>query len=437
MAAEIQPANPAHTNRLAREKSPYLLQHAHNPVDWYPWGEEAFAKARRENKPIFLSIGYSTCHWCHVMAHESFEDEATAAIMNREFVSIKVDREERPDVDRIYMIFVQATTGGGGWPMSVWLTPDLKPFVGGTYFPPEDRYGQPGFRKVLERIATAWKENHDKIVEQGASIVAALRESQASGTAEARIDTAILDAAYRQLDRSYDPKEGGFGNAPKFPRPVTLNFLTRFYAHNAGHASGLPRAEASETHALRSQALEMALFTLRKMAAGGMHDHVGGGFHRYSVDRYWHVPHFEKMLYDQAQLAVAYLDALQILRDPHLNPLPGQGEADAKAPVRVEFEAVARGILDYVARDMTSKEGGFFSAEDADSPVVAGIGDPGQGKTAEGAFYVWTQKEIDDALGDAAEIFTFHYSVQAHGNAPEGSDPHDELLGKKILIGRQ
>jgi uncharacterized protein YyaL (SSP411 family) len=392
-----------HTNRLAHEKSPYLLQHARNPVDWYPWGEEAFAKARQENKPIFLSVGYSTCHWCHVMAHESFENEEVAAIMNGEFVNIKVDREERPDVDRVYMTFVQATTGGGGWPMSVWLTPDLKPFVGGTYFPPEDRYGQPGFKKVLERVATAWKENHDKIIEQGGQIVAALRESQSAATGEGRIDAAIFEAAYKQLDRSYDPKEGGFGNAPKFPRPVTVNFLTRFYARD-------PKNDAGK------QAFEMALFTLRKMAAGGMHDHIGGGFHRYSVDRYWHVPHFEKMLYDQAQLAVAYLDAYQITRDK-------------------QYQSVARDILDYVARDMTSKEGGFFSAEDADSPV-AGIADPGHGKTAEGAFYIWTKKEIDATLGDAAEIFDFHYGVQPHGNAPEGSDPHDEFHGKNILIER-
>ena len=422
-SAEPTPAHSEHTNRLAHEKSPYLLQHAHNPVDWYPWGDEAFAKARRENKPIFLSVGYSTCHWCHVMAHESFESEEVAAIMNREFVNIKVDREERPDVDRVYMTFVQATTGGGGWPMSVWLTPDLKPFVGGTYFPPEERYGQPGFKKVLERIATAWQENHENIVEQGGKIVAALQESQSAAKSEAQIDAATLEAAYRQIDRSYDPKEGGFGNAPKFPRPVTLNFLTRSYARD-------PKSESGK------HALEMALFTLRKMAAGGMHDHIGGGFHRYSVDRYWHVPHFEKMLYDQAQLAVAYLDAYQILGAPHRNPLPGQGEADPKAPARVEYESVARGILDYVARDMTSKEGGFFSAEDADSPVVAGIGDPGHSKTAEGAFYIWTKKEIDAALGDAAEIFDFHYGVQAHGNAPEGSDPHDEFRGKNILIER-
>src|SRR4029450_12210740 len=232
------PARSDHTNRLAREKSPYLLQHAHNPVDWHPWGEEAFARARRENKPIFLSIGYSTCHWCHVMAHASFENEDVAAILNREFVNIKVDREERPDVDRVYMTFVQATTGGGGWPMSVWLAPDLKPFVGGTYFPPESRYGQPGFKKVLERIATAWKDDHAKIVEQGSEIVEALRESQLAAPGEGKIDGSVLDAAYKQLDRSYDPKEGGFGTAPKFPRPVTLSFLTRFYAHNPKSDAG-------------------------------------------------------------------------------------------------------------------------------------------------------------------------------------------------------
>jgi uncharacterized protein len=424
LVAEQKPTDHVFTNRLAREKSPYLIQHAHNPVDWYPWGEDAFAKARRENKPIFLSVGYSTCHWCHVMAHESFESEEVAAIMNREFVNIKVDREERPDVDRVYMTFVQATTGGGGWPMSVWLTPDLKPFVGGTYFPPEDRYGQPGFKKVLERIAAAWKDNHDRIVEQGGKIVAALRESQSTPAAEGKIDAGILDAAYRQIERSYDPKEGGFGSAPKFPRPVTLNFLSRFYARGPESESG-------------KQALEIALFTLRKMAAGGMHDRLGGGFHRYSVDRYWHVPHFEKMLYDQAQLAIAYLDAFQILGDPHLNPQVGTAmreerrEEDTKRQVRIEFEAVARDILDYVARDMTSKGGGFFSAEDADS-----LFEHGKPEHGEGAFYIWTKKEIDAALGDAAEIFDFHYGVQPHGNAPEGSDPQDEFRGKNILIER-
>jgi uncharacterized protein len=421
IAAEVGPAVAQHSNKLAHEKSPYLLQHAHNPVDWYPWGEEAFAKARKENKPIFLSVGYSTCHWCHVMAHESFENAETAAIMNREFVNIKVDREERPDVDRVYMTFVQATTGGGGWPMSVWLTPDLQPFVGGTYFPPQDRYGQPGFNKVLERIAQAWRQDHEKIVDQGAKIVGALQEAQAAAPGDsAKIDNRILAQACEQFARTFDEKEGGFGNAPKFPRPVALNFLARVYARD-------PKSERGK------RALEMNLITLRKMAAGGMHDHLGGGFHRYSVDRYWHVPHFEKMLYDQAQLAVAYLDAFQIT----------QGR---------QYESVARDILDYVARDMTAKEGGFFSAEDADSPIsVAAVYDrrtndseknessgahraPLQKK--EGAFYVWTQKEIDSALGDAADVFDFHYGVQGHGNAPEGSDPQDEFRGKNILIER-
>src|SRR5437588_948860 len=367
--AEQTPAQSEHTNRLAQEKSPYLLQHAHNPVDWYPWGEEAFGKARRENKPIFLSVGYSTCHWCHVMAHESFESEDVATIMNREFVNIKVDREERPDVDRVYMTFVQATTGGGGWPMSVWLTPDLKPFVGGTYFPPEDRYGQPAFRKVLERIATAWTQGHEKIAESGAKIVEALRESQSpAANATAKIDSDVFEKAYQQLDRSFEPREGGFSTAPKFPRPVALNFLTRFYARDQKSNSG-------------KHALEMDLFTLRKMAAGGMHDHLGGGFHRYSVDRYWHVPHFEKMLYDQAQLAVAYLDAFQITHEPL-------------------FEDVARDILDYVRRDMTSPEGGFYSAEDADS-----LFEHGKPEHGEGVFYIWTEAEVGEALGEAAEVF--------------------------------
>src|SRR3954468_10754833 len=388
-------------NRLARERSPYLLQHAHNPVDWYPWSDEAFAKARAEEKPIFLSIGYSTCHWCHVMEHESFEDASIAAILNEQFVSIKVDREERPDVDRVYMTFVQATTGGGGWPMSVWLPPELKPVVGGTYFPPEDRWGQPGFTKVLERIASAWKQDHEKIAEQGTKIIAALEQSGAGiADSDARLGAKTIDAAYQQIARSYDAHEGGFSIAPKFPRPVTLNFLTRVYARKPESDSG-------------KHALEMNLFTLGKMAAGGMHDHIGGGFHRYSVDAYWHVPHFEKMLYDQAQLAVAYLDAFQISRESL-------------------FEAVARDILDYVRRDMTAKDGGFFSAEDADSEIpvaavydrrtievekAAGSHPPSRGygasgrpplqekKKAEGAFYVWDKKEIDAALGASADVF--------------------------------
>nr|MDQ6939388.1 DUF255 domain-containing protein [Verrucomicrobiota bacterium] len=307
------------TNQLAREKSPYLLQHAANPVDWMPWGEEAFAKARAENKPVFLSVGYSTCHWCHVMAHESFEDDATAEVMNREFVNVKVDREERPDVDRVYMTFVQATTGHGGWPMSVWLTPDLKPFVGGTYFPPEDRHGQPGFKNVLARIAGAWKKDGAKISEQGTKIIEALREAAASGASGGEaVDAGVIDQAYQQIARTYDAHEGGFGGPPKFPRPVTLNFLFRVYARDPQSAMG-------------KHALEMNLFTLRKMAAGGMHDHLGGGFSRYSVDAFWHVPHFEKMLYDQAQLTCSYLDAFQITREPL-------------------FENVARDVLDYVRR---------------------------------------------------------------------------------------
>ncbi len=387
-------------NRLAREKSPYLLQHADNPVDWLPWGEEAFAKAREENKPIFLSIGYSTCHWCHVMAHESFESAEVAAVMNREFVNIKVDREERPDVDRVYMTFVQATTGGGGWPMSVWLTPELKPFVGGTYFPPEDRWGQPGFTKVLEKIAAAWKQNHEQISEQGTKIIAALEQGAgaANGDSTSKLGRKTLDAAYQQIARGYDAHEGGFGVAPKFPRPVTLNFLTRIYARNPGSDSG-------------QHALEMNLFTLRKMAAGGMHDQIGGGFHRYSVDAYWHVPHFEKMLYDQAQLAVAYLDAFQITHE------------------RL-FEEVVRDTLDYVRRDLAAKEGGFFSAEDADSEIPGST----EHKKQEGAFYVWSKEEVDTALGAGAEVFNFHYAVKAGGNVPSGGDPHGEFTAKNILI---
>jgi uncharacterized protein YyaL (SSP411 family) len=382
-------------NRLARAKSPYLLQHAENPVDWFEWGEEAFAKARSENKPIFLSIGYSTCHWCHVMAHESFENSATAALMNREFVNIKVDREERPDIDRVYMTFVQATTGGGGWPMSVWLTPGLKPFVGGTYFPLQDRYGQPAFPKVLQRIADAWRQDREKIEEQGERIVAALRDASANKGQE--LDAKILENAYQQFACSFDAREGGFGNAPKFPRPVALNFLTRWYSRHQDSDTG-------------EHALEMVLLTLRKMAAGGMHDHLSGGFHRYSVDAFWHVPHFEKMLYDQAQLANAYLDAFQITHD-------------------AQFASVARDILDYVRRNMTSEGGGFFSAEDADSLL-----EHGRPEHAEGAFYVWTKREIESALGDDAEIFCFHFGVEENGNA--GTDPHGEFTGKNILIQR-
>jgi len=313
------------------------------------------------------------------------------------------------------MTFVQATTGGGGWPMSVWLTPQLEPFVGGTYFPPEDRFGHPAFKRVLQRITEAWKNDRAKISSQGANIVDALREAAKDQTSAGKIDAVILESAYQQLARTFDAHDGGFGGAPKFPRPVTLNFLTRFHARNPDSDSG-------------QHALEMVLLTLRKMAAGGMHDHIGGGFHRYSVDAYWHVPHFEKMLYDQAQLASAYLDAFQIVGD-------------------AEFAASARDILDYVRRDMTSPEGGFYSAEDADSPVaVAAVYDRRESeigahraplhRNAEGAFYVWTKQEIVDALGEDAPIFSFHYGVEENGNAPAGADPHGEFVGKNILIER-
>lgn len=393
---------PTFTNQLAREKSPYLLQHQHNPVEWFPWGEEAFEKARRENKPIFLSIGYSTCHWCHVMAHESFENPEIAKLMNALFVNIKVDREERPDVDRVYMTYVQATTGGGGWPMSVFLTPELKPFFGGTYFPPEDRYGRPGFPTVLQRLAGAWKDEREKVVETANEAIKALGDYAGAGAPKsAAAGKEALAKCLTQLAQSFDDELGGFGGAPKFPRPVALNFLFRVAAREG--------ADSRDGKA----ALGMALVTLRKMADGGMHDHLGGGFHRYSVDKFWHVPHFEKMLYDQAQLAVSYLDAFQVTHDP-------------------AYEKVARDILDYVRRDMTDPQGGFYSAEDADSLI-----EHGKSEHSEGAFYVWSKEEIVRVLGeDAAAVFNRIYGVEADGNAPEGSDPQGEFTGKNVLIQR-
>jgi uncharacterized protein YyaL (SSP411 family) len=394
-------------NRLSKEKSPYLLQHQHNPVDWYPWGAEAFEKARKENKPIFLSIGYSTCHWCHVMAHESFENEEAAKMLNADFVSIKLDREERPDVDRVYMTFVQATTGGGGWPMSVFLTPELKPFLGGTYFPLEDKYGRPGFKTVLARVAEGWKNDREGIVAHGTKVVEQLREySSAAKAGETKTSEAMLVNALNPFTRTYDEEWGGFGDAPKFPRPATLNFLTRMYGRFNGREGEREQRDAKS-------ALGMALGTLQKMAEGGMHDHLGGGFHRYSVDRFWHVPHYEKMLYDQAQLANAYLDAFVITKD-------------------ARHAKTVRDILDYVRRDLTSPEGGFFSAEDADSLL-----EHGKPEHAEGAFYVWAKDEIDRVLGeDAAQIFNRVYGVEKDGNSPAGSDPHGELKGKNTLIER-
>ena len=378
-------------NRLIHEKSPYLLQHAHNPVDWYPWGDEAFTKARTENKPIFLSVGYSTCHWCHVMERESFENEAIAAQLNRDFVSIKVDREERPDIDRIYMTYVQATSGSGGWPMSVWLTPDLRPFVGGTYFPPENRYGRAGFPTLLDRIAAAWRDDRDKIEQSSIDVLGQLRRYATDSPGS--MGPAALDSGFSFWRRTFDSQLGGFGQAPKFPRPVTFNFLLRYWARTKNE-----------------EALDMVLVTLRAMARGGMNDQLGGGFHRYSVDENWFVPHFEKMLYDQAQLAVSYLEAFQITGQP-------------------EFSAVVRRVLDYVLRDMTHPEGAFYSAEDADSVI-----DPANPhEKGEGAFYIWAWNEIESLLGrPAARWFAYRYGVEPAGNVR--NDPHGEFTGRNILF---
>lgn len=384
-------------NFLAHEASPYLRQHAQNPVDWFPWGADAFEKARREEKPIFLSIGYSTCHWCHVMAHESFENADVATVLNEYFISIKVDREERPDVDRLYLAFVQASTGSGGWPMSVWLTPDAKPFFGGTYFPPEDRHGRPGFVTVLERVTELWATQRGQLLAQGEQVIEALRASTSS-EAVMPGNEAVTRGAVAFL-RSFDPQHGGFGGAPKFPRPSVLNFLFRH-----AHAAGLQPGEGI---------MHAALETLRKMAAGGMHDQIGGGFHRYSVDELWHVPHFEKMLYDQAQLASSFVDAWLITKDP-------------------VFSATARDTLDYVLRALRHPDGGFFSAEDADSLISHE-----SPEHAEGAFYVWTLEEIKSALPpELAALAIRHWGIESGGNAPAGTDPHGQLTGKNVLIQR-
>jgi uncharacterized protein YyaL (SSP411 family) len=385
------------TNRLAQEKSPYLLQHAHNPVNWYPWGEEAFACARTEDKPIFLSIGYSTCHWCHVMEHESFENDAIAALLNRDYVAIKVDREERPDVDRIYMTFVQATSGGGGWPMSVWLTPDLKPFFGGTYFPPENRWGQPGFGSVLKQIADAWKNEREKVVESAQGIVEQLKQHVAVEPAHGGVifDAATLDSGFSIFRRSFDARLGGFGGAPKFPRPSVMNFLLRYHVRTGN-----------------AEAREMVLLTLREMARGGMHDQLGGGFHRYSVDDRWFMPHFEKMLYDQAQLAISYVEASQLTAER-------------------QYADVARRIFEYVLSDMTDSGGGFYSAEDADSVI-----DPAHHDLkGEGAFYIWSAEEIRRIVGKAADLVMRRYGVREGGNVDH--DPHGEFTGKNILYQAQ
>ena len=380
-------------NRLASEQSPYLLQHKDNPVDWYPWGQDAFERARRENKPIFLSIGYSTCHWCHVMEHESFENPAIADVLSRHFVSIKVDREERPDVDRVYMTFVQATTGSGGWPMSVWLTPRLEPFYGGTYFPPEARWGRPGFVEILEEIARVWREEQGK-VEQSASAIIGRLQSMRSNGAGTVPDISVLDRTVGEFASSFDSRRGGFGGAPKFPRPSELLFLLREHARTRATA---PR--------------DMVLVTLRAMALGGMRDHLGGGFHRYSVDADWRVPHFEKMLYDQAQLVLAYAEAAQVTGDRF-------------------YAEVAIDTLDYVRRDLTAPGGGFFSAEDADSVPPEHAHEKHPHKT-EGSFYIWRDDEIEQILGDNAAVFRARYGILPDGNAP--ADPQGEFTHKNLL----
>jgi uncharacterized protein YyaL (SSP411 family) len=362
----------AQTNRLIHEKSPYLLQHAHNPVDWFPWGDEALAKAHAEDKPIFLSIGYSTCHWCHVMERESFENDEIARILNSRFVPIKVDREERPDLDHLYITAIQVMTGSGGWPLSVFLTPDRKPIFGGTYFPPVDRGGRPGLGSLLARVDEAWQSDREALLESGSSMVAYLRKlSQPTGSSnpDQPLGEEALAAAFKQLYNRYDAKRGGFGPAPKFPSPHNLTFLLR-YAHR--------------THS--AMALDMARTTLDAMAAGGIHDHLGGGFHRYSTDAHWLVPHFEKMLYDQAGLAIAYTDAYLATGDS-------------------TYRAVAQDILDYVLRDLRDPAGGFYSAEDADS------------EGEEGTFYVWADGEIRGLLGEeAGREFCNSFGVRPTGN---------------------
>ncbi len=365
-----------HPNRLIHAKSPYLQQHATNPVDWYPWGDEAFDKAKREDKPIFLSVGYSTCHWCHVMAHESFESQEVADLLAETAVSIKVDREERPDVDSLYMTAVQAMTGQGGWPMTVFMTPEGKPFFAGTYFPPVDAHGRPSFKRLIRLIDNVWKTKRDEIERSGSEILAAIQQDQAShgpGT----LGVHLVEQAVASFKQQFDPRHGGFSQAPKFPRPMIFSLLLR---------QAVRRGDR--------QSLVMVEKTLTAMARGGIYDQLGGGFSRYSVDAFWQVPHFEKMLYDNALLARAYVEAYQVTGNP-------------------EHARIARETLDYVLRDMTHAEGGFFSAEDADS----------EGR--EGAFYVWTPEQLSEVLGDDAA-----FARRAYGVTPEGNFEHS---GETVL----
>ncbi len=381
-----QPALHLHTNRLAREKSPYLLQHAHNPVDWYAWGDEAFARARAENKPIFLSIGYSTCHWCHVMERESFEDQKIGTFLQEHFISIKLDREERPDVDKIYMTFVQSTTGGGGWPLNVFLTPDRKPFFGGTYFPPDNRYGRGSFMSVLQQVAEVWRERHGEVAASADEIHTRLELATATVVASNLVLTAdTVRRAGAMFKEAYDPKNGGFGGAPKFPQPSQPAFLLR-------HARRFKDDEATR----------MVLLTCDHMAAGGINDQLGGGFARYSVDAEWLVPHFEKMLYDNAQLLNLYLDAYLIRGEPR-------------------FASVARDIIRYIQRDMTHPDGGFYSAEDADS------------EGHEGKFYCWTHAELSKLLTpEEFNVAALYFGITKEGNFEDHSHP-TPLSGQNVL----
>jgi hypothetical protein len=400
------------TNRLSHESSPYLLQHQNNPVDWHPWGQEALARAKAEDKPIFLSIGYAACHWCHVMEHESFEDAGIAAYINEHFVPIKVDREERPDLDQIYMNAVQLMTGRGGWPMSVFLTPDLQPFFGGTYWPPTARMGMPGFDQVLRAVADAWQNRREMAVEQARQLTEAVRSEgsgfgvQGSGDEKAadrgrRLELSkehareVLENARRQLARAFDSQNGGFGSAPKFPHSMDLQLLLRLWHRQ-------PREET----------LDMVTHTLAKMAAGGIYDHLGGGFARYSVDERWLVPHFEKMLYDNGLLTGAYLDSVQCGTTVPVADAAGK-DADNRNSSdrggRSSFGRIVRETCDYVLRDMTDASGGFHSTEDADSEGV------------EGKFYVWTPAEIHAVLGpERGERFCYVYDVTEHGNFEHG-----------------
>jgi uncharacterized protein YyaL (SSP411 family) len=389
-------SNPATPNRLTSEKSPYLRQHAANPVGWYPWGPEAFEKARAENKPIFLSIGYSACHWCHVMEGESFSNPDVAALLNAGYVPILVDREERPDIDRLHMNFVQASTGGGGWPLSVWLTPDLKPFFGGTYFPPEGAPGRPGFISVLTRISSMWSEQRERIVRSSDQMFAALAaDSRPVPAAGGPPIAALRDRAFSQAAAGFDAENGGFGHAPKFPQASLLGFLLDVHS-----ASGEP--------ARRAKALEMVVRTLRGMDSGGIHDHLGGGFHRYAVDADWRVPHFEKMLNDQAQLAGLYAEAWQVTGDP-------------------AFQAASRDTLDYMVRDLADPGGGFTAAEDADSAAAEG-----SAGRAEGVFYIWTAAEVESLVGpESHRIFAHAYGIEPGGNVPAGLS--GDLAGENVL----